>query len=504
MSPLLFGRVVEALIASALLMAAVLVLRVAVRRAFGPQVGYWLWALPLLRLVLPPLPAAWREAAVLPVARASEAITVLVVEPGAEVKSASLLPVVIEALAIAWAAGAALFLLFHLVSHRSFCRRIMASARAIETVDGIRIVTSAAAPGPAAFGLRRPTVALPIDMEERYDADERSLALAHEIGHHHRGDLYANWAALAVLALHWCNPLAWIAFRAFRIDQELANDARVLAGRSPAQRHVYACAIVKAAHGHAVSAACHLHTVADLKGRLKMLAASTTSRRRLASGAASVAVLAVAGLGLTASTSGAAAIGRHVEQAVADAAPAPLATARPEVAQQPGTGRQIKKVVVVKNGKSTTYDGADVDAHLAAGDQVSIAPLAPGSSRMILKMPDDPNAIVEVQDMPVGAAKCGIGSGKPASMLIRTGKGEKRMLVVCTDRIRMIAASAAATAANASEVEHNAYASALTGLVDARAKVVANADLTAVDRTRALTAIDQSITEMKEQLARGR
>ena len=40
---------VEAILASALLMAAVLAVRVPVRRAFGPQMAYALWAIPVAR-----------------------------------------------------------------------------------------------------------------------------------------------------------------------------------------------------------------------------------------------------------------------------------------------------------------------------------------------------------------------------------------------------------------------------------------------------------------------
>ncbi|MFX7620664.1 M56 family metallopeptidase, partial [Acinetobacter baumannii] len=82
-----------------------------------------------------------------------------------------------------------------------------------------------------------------------YDADERSLALEHELAHHDGGDLIANWVALAVLAAHWFTPIAWYSFRAFRADQELACDARVLARRDPALRHAYGRAIVKSAQG---------------------------------------------------------------------------------------------------------------------------------------------------------------------------------------------------------------------------------------------------------------
>ena len=82
-----------------------------------------------------------------------------------------------------------------------------------------------------------------------------ALAHEHELGHHRRRDLHANWAALVVLALHWFNPLAWHAFRAFPADQELANDAGVLAGREAAARHAYGRAIVKVASPHALDGA---------------------------------------------------------------------------------------------------------------------------------------------------------------------------------------------------------------------------------------------------------
>ena len=160
--------------------------------------------------------------------------------------------------------------------HASFCRRSVRSGEPVDWIARVRIIESPAAPGPLAFGLLRRYVAFPSDFAARYDADERDLALAHELGHHARGDLVANWVGLAMLAVHWFNPLAWRAFHAFRADQEMANDARVLAGRPLWQRHAYACAIVKAAHGGAVSAACHLHSVRDLKGRIKMLTTDRT------------------------------------------------------------------------------------------------------------------------------------------------------------------------------------------------------------------------------------
>ena len=246
---------IEALIASTVLMVAVLCLRGVVRRSFGPDIAYALWALPALRLLLPPLPQSWREIAVAPVVRASEQITVYVLEPlggdvaAPAVQHPSLGPILVSL----WVVGAAAFIGWHSFVHARFCRRMLdQTAREARIEGGVRLIETSAASGPLAFGIWRRYVAFPRDFSERYDADERNLALAHELGHHARGDLIANWIALVVLALHWFNPIAWRAFRAFRADQEIANDARVLAGQNPMLRHTYACAIVKAAHGGAV------------------------------------------------------------------------------------------------------------------------------------------------------------------------------------------------------------------------------------------------------------
>ena len=72
MSGAQLGWAVEAMIASTLLMALVLLARRRVREAFGPQIAYALWALPLLRLILPPLPRGLSEQATPPLAAASE------------------------------------------------------------------------------------------------------------------------------------------------------------------------------------------------------------------------------------------------------------------------------------------------------------------------------------------------------------------------------------------------------------------------------------------------
>ena len=305
---------IEAMIASSVLMVLVLVLRTPVRRAFGANVAYALWALPVLRLVLPPLPAAWTEATrqavteatAVPMHFATHPVGMLLNAPASEIDAAAGNPWIVPAIAALWLIGAGGFFVWHVVSHRRFCARMLAGVGQQIDLDGVRVIESDAASGPLAFGVVRRYVAFPRDFAERYEPEERDLALAHELGHHARGDLIANWIALGVLAVHWFNPIAWRAFRAFRADQEIANDARVLAGMNPMRRHVYACAIVKAAHPSLygeVAATCHLNPIDDLKRRLRMLTTQRTSRVRLVGGGAVIAALTLGGLGLTASGS---------------------------------------------------------------------------------------------------------------------------------------------------------------------------------------------------------
>ena len=497
----MIGWLIEALVASTVLMIAVLILRTPARRAFGAQIAYALWLLPVLRLLLPPLPAAWWQAvAVAPVQRATEQMTILFVAPGVET-AAPTLPLLGPALALLWVAGAAAFIVWHTLAHHRFCRRLLDRANAREEQGGVHIIETEAASGPLAFGIWRRYVAFPRDFTERYEPEERDLALAHELGHHARGDLIANWVALIVLALHWFNPVAWRAFRAFRADQEIATDARVLAGMNPMRRHSYACAILKAAHptflGGTVSATCHLHTIDDLKGRLKMLTTIKTSRVRLLTGAGALALLVTAGLGLTASgTAAAAKVRGSVESATGvdlasldQAAPAPVTppeSATAEISADATVGEAVDKshhkmIRIVRR----TADGKVVSEEMPDMPQLADMPAMP-------RMPDMPHISSQT-------CKPGVDGG---AMVRNFEKDGKKVIVICSNRIQKVADEGAAMAANSKDIERNAYAQALAGLRDAKARMLASTDMSADERKQALFGIDTAMKELESDLAK--
>ncbi len=517
----MIGWAIEALLASTLLMAVVLVIRAPVRRHFGPGIAYALWAIPAIRLLLPPLPhvSGWTaKAAATPlINRASETVTLYVIEPlgGSAAAPESLYPSLGLTLAALWVAGAAAFLVWHAVAHWRFCRRMLAASTYSELAGDIEVIETEAASGPLAFGIFRRYVAFPRDFAERYDADERELALLHELGHHQRGDLIANWAALGVLALHWFNPLAWRAFRAFRADQEMANDARVLAGRSAIDRHTYACAIVKAAHGGAVSAACHLHTIQDLKGRLRMLTTGRRSRLRLTLGGAAVAALMIGGLAGTASgTSAAAAVRTGVEKATGiniaaiDAKVAaklqstpPAPPAEPEGADLPPPPAPPAGAVAPVPDVKFVAVGDDADGK----DKGKVRKIK------IIKMDKDGNTISEdmrdlpdMKDMPeVRSTNCGTGAkGDDKNMVVNKNDGRKKIVIICSDRIERVVTLSMNKAMKAKDIERMAYGNALRGLRNARNAIANDPNMKEDDRKEALDGIDSSIKDMEANLAK--
>jgi len=294
--------IAETLIATTLLMALVMLLRRPVARWLGAKAAYWLWLLPLARMTLPALPQGVANPS--PLQRAADQAGLPTLLDAAPVtlplQSGSGTPWLEIAVSL-WLLGVILFLTVQAIGYIRFRHFILNGATLIGEEGRIRIVTSPKAGGPLAFGLIRPVIALPADFALRFDPQEQAMAIAHERAHHQGGDLAANMVALLLLGLHWCNPIAWAAYHAYRADQEQACDARVLSLHGRDQAHAYGRAILKAAGGRRFAGACHLNRITALKGRLKMLSAHEMSLCRISWGMAAVALVTASGLALTAS-----------------------------------------------------------------------------------------------------------------------------------------------------------------------------------------------------------
>jgi beta-lactamase regulating signal transducer with metallopeptidase domain len=272
------------LLYTGLLIALVLLLRRPVAREFGPRIAYALWALPVLRLVLPPvvLPASMAPAetgadAVMAMTIAADTTAGPVAAPEATFEVADLLLPL-------WLVGAALFLAWRIATYLRMRRELLAEARPVGEVGRIRIVETPAVGSPVAFGVTDKVIALPPRFMAMEDRAARDLAIAHELEHHRGHDLIANFAAQPLLALHWFNPLAWFGWRAMRRDQEAACDARVLEVRGHEVRAAYAGVIASFAAGPrlalAAPMACPVLGEKSIIHRLRSLSMSEISPRR--------------------------------------------------------------------------------------------------------------------------------------------------------------------------------------------------------------------------------
>lgn len=80
---------------------------------------------------------------------------------------------------------------------------------------------------PFTFGLFRPFIYLPSSFKN-FSIEQRQCVLLHELSHIKRKDTLTYFIARFIVALYWFNPLAWLALRLLRLEQEKACDDRVL------------------------------------------------------------------------------------------------------------------------------------------------------------------------------------------------------------------------------------------------------------------------------------
>jgi beta-lactamase regulating signal transducer with metallopeptidase domain len=285
----LLALVWRANLAGAAAVIAILLLRPVVGRGFGARAAYVLWALAPLAMAASLLPARQVTEVVTP-ALAAVPTTPAAAEQVARAVSEAVLPSLDwGSLTLAvWAVGAAACLAALAASQFAF-HRALGPLR--PEAGRLRSVLSGF--GPVLLGVVRPRVVLPADFEARFSPDEREVVLAHEQAHLSAGDHLVNAAAAILRCLCWFNPLAHLAVRWLRVDQELACDATVVA-RHPDRRRSYAEAMLKAQlHPLTAPLACHWpgRGVHPLKRRIARLDAPVPGRTRRAAGLVTVLAL---------------------------------------------------------------------------------------------------------------------------------------------------------------------------------------------------------------------
>ena len=116
--------------------------------------------------------------------------------------------------------------------------RLRRSRRVLDIPDSLLpVYVTAAVPTPCVFGLFRPAIYLTPGAAE----DETVLrhALTHELTHYRHLDHVWSVLRSLCLVLHWYNPLVWLAAKVSRADGELACDEGALRVLGESQRGDY-------------------------------------------------------------------------------------------------------------------------------------------------------------------------------------------------------------------------------------------------------------------------
>jgi beta-lactamase regulating signal transducer with metallopeptidase domain len=102
----------------------------------------------------------------------------------------------------------------------------------------VTLLRSADIDVPLTTGTVYPLVVVPVEAGEWTPARCMTV-LHHELAHVKRLDALTQWLAQAALALHWFNPLAWMAVRQMRLEREKACDDFVLAAGARASEYAH-------------------------------------------------------------------------------------------------------------------------------------------------------------------------------------------------------------------------------------------------------------------------
>ena len=320
----------EWILTSSLLIVIVLAVRALFRGRMGLRLRYALWLLVLLRLLVPgtvfqtglsvlnyvrlPQTAAAQaqpsqsggspsapEAEPMPVRPEGEAEP----RPSGPAAAPDSAPAGAAdwrgVLTAVWLGGAGVLAAALLACNLRFYLRLRRMRRA-HPIPGIAVPVYVARglPSPCLYGFPRPAVYL-----TPAAAGEPELlghVLRHELTHRRHGDHI--WAVLraAALALHWYNPLVWLAAVLSRRDGELACDEGALQGADDRERAAYGRTLIRlvTARPSAGELLCCATTMtagtSSLKERIAMIARKP---RTLAAVLAAVALLAGLAVGCT-------------------------------------------------------------------------------------------------------------------------------------------------------------------------------------------------------------
>ncbi len=162
-----------------------------------------------------------------------------------------------------WLAGVTACLVWHIVFYMLSMKRMLRWSRRADdeklgTAQNIAaelnvcrsfdVYVSSEKISPMVMGIFHPVLLLPSDINN----EQLEVALRHELIHLRRGDILFRTIWTVVNAVHWFNPVIWLAAKAAFRDTEKACDDEVLAGRDAEFRKAYCRTILDMMSGRSI------------------------------------------------------------------------------------------------------------------------------------------------------------------------------------------------------------------------------------------------------------
>ena len=265
----------EWIISSSLLIAAVLLGRLLLRGRISLRLQYALWAVALVRLLLPvqiftsdfgagsiarevnisapvqqvyvsvnedhyerEYETAYRQVTEQYRSLSQSADPVAIEREAAELARTRVELDLSQILYLLWFAGMAVMAAVIISCNIHLTLQLKRRRWALDVPDSLLpVFITGAVPTPCLYGLFRPVIYL--TPEAAKDAAVQAHVLEHELTHYRHGDHLWSLLRSICLVLHWYNPLVWIAAKVSRADAELACDEGALARLGEDQRGDY-------------------------------------------------------------------------------------------------------------------------------------------------------------------------------------------------------------------------------------------------------------------------
>lgn len=134
-----------------------------------------------------------------------------------------------------WAVIVACFAIYSLISYLKLKNQVRDAIRIRGGWESSKIETA------FILGFIKPKIYIPMGM----DSQSRQNILAHERTHLDKGDHWIKMIGFLALALHWFNPLVWMAYILLCKDIETACDERVIRFMELDERKAYSSALLR-------------------------------------------------------------------------------------------------------------------------------------------------------------------------------------------------------------------------------------------------------------------